>query len=197
MDLHTLRQTLRRQRRQLSREIQAHCAQQVTELLQQQTIYQQSRHIACYWPFAGEIDTRGIIQHIWQNGKSCYLPVVDRANKTLNFAVYNAATQLQINRYGILEPTASAFIETASLDLILLPLVAFDDAGHRLGTGAGYYDRTLQALNTEYRPDKPCLIGLAYEWQRQEKLTPRSWDVSLNSVITDQRVTIISTWSKK
>jgi 5-formyltetrahydrofolate cyclo-ligase len=91
---------------------------------------------------------------------------------------------------GIPEPerTHHQRIRPTALDLVLTPLVGFDDTGHRLGMGGGYYDRTFGFLNKRTRWRKPRLMGLAYELQRCQTLTRASWDVDLDAVATELAV---------
>ena len=93
-----------------------------------------------------------------------------------------------MNRYNILEPELknAELIAAENLDLVLVPLVAFDLSGNRLGMGAGFYDTTFSFLNNIKRPSKPYLLGLAYEWQKLATLEKENWDITLDAVITDQ-----------
>jgi 5-formyltetrahydrofolate cyclo-ligase len=93
------------------------------------------------------------------------------------------------NRYGILEPPINnqRLTPTWSLDLVLMPLVAFDAKGNRLGMGAGFYDRTFDVHNHPYRP-KPKLLGLAYDFQETSGLKPEPWDVPLDYIVTPSRI---------
>ena len=77
-----------------------------------------------------------------------------------------------------------------ALDAILVPLVGFDDRGHRLGMGGGVYDRALADLAR--RPRRPRLIGVAFEFQRQPRLREAAWDQPLDQVVTDVRRYLLS-----
>jgi 5-formyltetrahydrofolate cyclo-ligase len=93
------------------------------------------------------------------------------------------------NRYGISEPRRIAGALGARwMDLIIVPLTAFDATGTRLGSGAGYYDRALAhlALRKEWR--RPQVVGFAYDFQRVEALERRHWDIPMRLVVTEQRV---------
>lgn len=188
MNSATFRQIIRQQRRQLKAAERAALSLQLTSLLSQQTFFIHSNAVACYWPFDGEIDTLPIIKTLWSLNKLCYLPIIDAENKLVRFAEYTETDLLQKNCYGIAEPSKEKAITLLqSIDLILLPIVAFDTLGHRLGTGGGYYDRTLHSLRSGPRPAKPLLVGLAYEFQKIDSLQPQSWDVTLDGIITEQQ----------
>jgi 5-formyltetrahydrofolate cyclo-ligase len=107
---------------------------------------------------------------------------------TMTFAELAPGALLAANFFGILEPKVGRKIEARRLDLVLTPLVAFDDRGVRLGVGRGYYDRAFKFLRHRSRWRRPKLLGVAYELQRVAPLTPSSWDVPLWGVVTEARV---------
>jgi len=124
-------------------------------------------------------------------GKQCFLPVLDTLRpRRLWFAPYRIGDPLVANRYGIPEPACPSRYRVAAwcLDLVLTPLVAFDEMGNRLGMGGGYYDRTLSFLARRQVWKRPRLVGIAYEFQCLESLPRRPWDIPLNSVITNDTI---------
>ncbi len=184
------RALIRQQRRQLSTEF----VQQTTNLICQQIIatdiFKKSQHIGAYLAHDSEANTTACIQQAILEQKKIYLPVIN-ANKTFHFYHYYENMPLLRNCYDILEPDTKnqSPIETQSLDLILMPLVAFDKHGHRLGMGQGYYDRTLQfLLNQPAKEKRPLLIGLAYEFQKIDTIEAMAWDVPLNVVVTEKEI---------
>ena len=80
------------------------------------------------------------------------------------------------------------------MDLVLAPLVAFDEQGNRMGMGGGFYDRALQHLKStntgslKRRPLKPKVIGIAHELQKVANLHSQSWDITLNAIVTEKRL---------
>ena len=82
----------------------------------------------------------------------------------------------------------ATLVRAQDLDLILMPLVSFDDNGNRLGMGGGFYDRSLEFLRHRTRWHKPQVFGIAYDFQRINGLTPDPWDIPLQGVITDRAV---------
>jgi 5-formyltetrahydrofolate cyclo-ligase len=103
-----------------------------------------------------------------------------------------ATTTQRRNRYGILEPTDLAPVSARDLQLILIPLVGFDAQGHRLGSGAGYYDRALAFRRLRRHWPGPKLVGIAYECQRVEALAVRPTDVPLDAIITERGIAFFS-----
>ena len=156
--------------------------QAIATHLIQQAFFKKSMHIACYIAHRSEVATEACINAIWQAHKMCYLPKLT-ATGALCFAQYKQFDVLEPNRFGIFEPLSAApTLKAAQLDLVLMPLVAFDHEGNRLGTGGGYYDRTFAGAS------HPLLIGLAYAAQRAGALPKDKWDIPLDGVITEQGV---------
>lgn len=138
------------------------------------------------------MDLSPLISRLWSMGKRTYLPGLH--GQELWFLPYTRYTPLCRNRFGIPEPDApprSRCLRQA-LDLVLMPLVAFDESGNRLGMGGGYYDRTFAYLLNRRRWRRPMLLGVAYEFQCVESLPTRHWDVPLDGVVTDKRVRLFS-----
>jgi len=189
MDAKSLRQQIREKRRALSHLEREYAAFLLCERIASTRLFQQSQHIAFYLSNDGEIDLSLLIQHAWQQGKQCYLPVLAEPNTSrLWFIPYTAESKLRNNRFGIPEPIhprKTRLRKTLSLDLILMPLVAFDEKGNRLGMGGGFYDRTLSFLRQRKYWHKPNLLGVAYELQKQKQLETNDWDVPLQSIVTE------------
>lgn len=186
-----LRRTLRTRRQSLSAEDQKLAARALVANLTGTRLYHASRRIACYLPNDGEIDTRLVIEHIRRLRKILYLPVLSPlAHDRLWFAEAKPETRLVPNRFGISEPAVPArhLVRAQELDLILMPLVGFDDHGNRLGMGGGFYDRSLEFLRHRTHWHKPQVLGIAYDFQRINGLTPDPWDIPLQGVITDRAV---------
>ena len=106
----------------------------------------------------------------------------------MEFFKFAPHSRLRRNAFGIPEPeaTATTRIAVRHLDIIFMPLVAFDDRGWRLGSGAGFYDRCIHHLRPSRRWRRPKLIGIAYAQQRIDRLAPHVWDIPMDAVITDR-----------
>lgn len=178
-----IRQRIRAQRLLLSDLTQHHCARLITQHLSRQPEFQQAQHIALYMSFNNEVSTQFIFTKALKLHKSCYLPSIT-ATHHLNFYKVDTHSQLSKNRFGIFEPARNANVRYAhQFDLIVVPLVAFDWALHRLGMGGGYYDRT---FGFKTPTTKPYLVGLGYDFQRVKQLPSSNLDVSLDMVITEK-----------
>lgn len=188
-----LRRTLRRRRRTLTPEQRRDASQRLCRRLRRLPELQRARRVALYLPNDGEIDPTPLIAWLERRNARAYLPVLRPLSRNrLWFVHYHPGTPMVRNRFGIPEPATRYGAHRArrrpawALDLILLPLVGFDDAGQRLGMGGGFYDRTL-AFTRRPGP-RPRLIGLAHDCQRVERLPAAPWDVPLDAIVSDARV---------
>lgn len=183
-----LRRKIRTARRALSAYQQRMASRRLCARLALCPELRRARHIGLYWPMDGEIDPRPLLKRFPH--KRFYLPALPRsARTTMAFLHWPGATLRYRNRYGIPEPVLgrSASIRPERLDLVLLPLVAFDPSGARLGMGAGYYDRTF-AFKHLHPGSGPDLVGVAHQLQCVDHLPVESWDIPLKLVATDQRL---------
>jgi 5-formyltetrahydrofolate cyclo-ligase len=180
-----LRKHFRELRSQIPLSYRSQAADAAAELFSQHLMFKQSDAIACYLHFKNEFDSQPIIDAIWQANKRCYLPVLTEEN-TLRFFPYHEGDELHVNRYSIFEPVnKTQEIAASDLQLVLMPLLAFDLQGHRLGAGGGYYDRSF-AFVRETLFKKPRLIGLGYAAQQAESLPCDDWDVNLDGIVTER-----------
>ncbi|MDQ1363833.1 MAG: 5-formyltetrahydrofolate cyclo-ligase [Pseudomonadota bacterium] len=185
-----LRKIIRQQRRALTAHAQHLHAQKLAENLCRHPAFRNAKRIAFYLPEDGEIDTAYLIERAWRYKKEVYLPVLPPFGHSLFFAPYTAGSTLQANRFGIAEPLCQPhhWLRARQLNLILLPLVAFDNHGNRLGMGGGFYDRSLAFTRHRKQWHSPHLIGLAHELQKVEQLSCESWDVPLNMIATEKNI---------
>jgi 5-formyltetrahydrofolate cyclo-ligase len=183
-----LRREMRARRRALSEHEQLEAARCLADRLTALPMFHTCRRVAFYYPSDGEIDATPAMEAAWAARKHCYLPVLLHLNgNRLRFMEVAPGDALEVNRYGIPEPVGSPrrWRRAMQMDLVLMPLVAFDATGNRLGMGGGYYDRTLSFLLHRGRWRKPHLLGLAHNFQRVAQLDHQSWDVPLDGVVTD------------
>lgn len=185
------RQLIRQQMRQLRRELSVSQQQQAAQRLCQRAInfapVASARHIALFLSVDGELDTRPLIDSLWQMQKKVYLPVLHPfAAGELLFLRYDPKTVLRQNKLRIPELVLDVrqLIPLQQLDVIMVPLVAFDLQGERLGMGGGFYDRTLQ----HWRQRAVFPIGLAHDCQQVNQLPVAGWDIPLPAIITPSRL---------
>ncbi len=143
--------------------------------------------IAGYIPVKNEISAEAYMQSRLERGIVA-LPRINSVNQMSFRQWHGAPSELENGRYNIPAPSKSA--TRCVPDIILLPLVAFDESGYRLGYGGGFYDKAIAALHDEGH--SPLLIGLGYAWQCWDEGLPNELhDVRLHSVVTDEKVLII------
>jgi len=185
-----IRQLKRAQRLLLPEKVQKQHSQSLCQNIIKQDVYKKSRKIACYIANDGEIDPYLVIEHARFSCKKVYLPVLSPLHNSLYFAPYESNSKLKLNRFSIPEPVChpSKWITARQLNLLLLPLVAFDAQGNRLGMGGGFYDRTLGYLRYRQHWKKPVLAGLAHEIQKTGQLNTQSWDIPLDYIITENQL---------
>ncbi len=180
-----IRRAIRHRRRSLTPAGRAALASNLARRIAGAPVFQFSRRVAAYLPNDGEMDLRPLIRRAWKLGKHCYLPVLNR--RRLWFLPYHPDTPLANNRFGIPEPALSPRRRwpMRTLDLVLAPLVAFDDKGNRLGMGGGFYDRTFAYLASRSHWRRPVILGVAYGFQQVTELPSHPWDVPLHGVATE------------
>lgn len=196
-----IRREVRQRRRALSPIQQQQASRAMFRLMMRQPLFVRSRNIAFYLANDGEISPHFLLQQAQRMGKRCYLPVLKPGvENRLWFARYYRDTSLYMNHFGIYEPMpeASSLIRARQLDLVLLPLVAFDRQGGRLGMGGGFYDRSFSFKNaSSVSAHKPYLMGLAHRCQEVESLELAHWDIPLHAVATDAGLIISNSAAKK
>ena len=153
--------------------------------------YQSAKRIAIYLANDGELPLSSVASDIWKRKQNCFLPVIfGYQNRKMHFASYEKKSYFRDNLYGIPEPDIpiQKQINPMDLDLVLMPLVAFDLSGNRIGMGGGFYDRSFEFLKRRRSWKKPCLIGVAYDFQEEVSLQKDDWDMPLDGVVTPSRL---------
>jgi 5-formyltetrahydrofolate cyclo-ligase len=182
-----IRQQVRHLRRAMTDEQQAQAAEQLAELALNYAPVPAARHIALFLSVDGELNTRPLIARLWHLKKAVYLPVLHPFSPgNLLFLRYSPDTPLHTNKLRIPEPPLDIrqLITLDQLDLMMVPLVAFDQHGQRLGMGGGFYDRTLQ----NWRQHGFLPVGLAHDCQQVDSLPVAEWDVPLPAVMTPSKL---------
>lgn len=183
-DLIQLRKQLRKQRRQLNRFQQRQAEQQVLQRLRAWPAYRQAQKIGVYLHAFGEIHTTKIIELCFAQGKQVYLPMICNMNDRLVWVRIQQGQyrnkRFAYHRLGMQEPMASRGQHVSELDLLLMPLLACDRHGTRIGMGGGYYDKTLASA-----PTTPLRVGLCHDFQIVDvPLAREAWDQPLDALIS-------------
>ncbi|ENW78791.1 5-formyltetrahydrofolate cyclo-ligase [Acinetobacter sp. ANC 3929] len=186
--LNSLRKQLRSKRRQLSIYEQNKAEQQVLVRLNHFPRFKAAKKIGLYLDAFGEVHTNKIIKLCFQRNKQVYLPMICNMNQNLIW-IRVSATQYLNKRFshhplGMKEPMASRGRHVSHLDLLIMPLLACDNEGTRIGMGGGYYDRTLAtATHSPYR------LGLAHDFQYVDHpLSRQKWDQPLDGLLSPKKL---------
>ncbi len=182
-DRNALRRQLRAYRRTLSAADRLRAAEVVAAHLHDFTPLLDAERVAGYWAVDGELPLHEVVGQALRRGQRYCLPVLDEGQR-LRFRSWRSGEPLTANRYGIPEPSEGEEIAPETINLVLLPLLAFDVSGNRLGSGAGYYDRTF-AFRRAADAAAPLLVGIGYAFQQRDAVPAADWDVPLDVACTD------------
>ncbi|MDM1755599.1 5-formyltetrahydrofolate cyclo-ligase [Acinetobacter towneri] len=184
--LNTLRKQLRQQRRAVTPNQQQQAQQAVLQRLIRLPKFQYAKKVGVYLDAFGEIHTQRIIEYCFVQGKQVYLPMICNMNQQLVWV--EISRHQYINKrfshhpLGMKEPMASRGKHVSHLDLLIMPLLACDKYGTRIGMGGGYYDRTLASA-----PQRPYRLGIAHDFQLIHANLPRkNWDQPLDALLTPE-----------
>lgn len=180
LDKAALRQQFTQLRRQLGDEVCHSVGRQVADLLVQLPEYAGSRHIALYAACHSEVELRDFFDRCIQDGKACYFPRV--TGDDLSFHQAAAWSELSLGAYGILAPLAQApVLDPGRCELIIVPGVAFDRHGVRLGRGKGFYDRYLPKVGGRR-------VGVGFDCCVVETLPHEPHDARIHVLVTESGV---------
>lgn len=188
MNKSTLRRQLRAARNAIHPRQRHIASRNATRLALRAGLLLRARRIGFYLPHNAEFDVTPLLNLALLMNRACYLPMIPRRQaQPMRFGLVHERHAMLANRYGIDEPQDRRPLRAQQLDLLLVPLVGFDDAGYRLGMGGGYYDATLAYLGRRRHWKKPLLVGIGYECQRTQALPHEPWDRPLDAILTEQR----------
>lgn len=134
--------------------------------------------VSGFWPLGEEIDVRPLLHALHDRGNRVALPVTPKRGEALTFRAWRPGDVLIPERFGTMRPTGEILVP----DMLLIPLLAFDAAGGRLGYGAGFYDRTLAALPNRFR------LGCAFAAQQVDAVPVGPYDIRLDAVATENGI---------
>jgi 5-formyltetrahydrofolate cyclo-ligase len=181
---------MRAQRRAVSAEEQREIARALGGWINRMKLLRAGRHVGVYLSQGSEARLTVAIRQAHQRGCKLYVPFITHTRRrVMRFTPLKPGASLRPNRFGILEPRPThggRYVPILRLDLILLPLVAVDARGWRIGSGAGFYDRSLKHLRTARRWHRPKLIGIGFDFQLVPFIEPSRWDVPIDGLITER-----------
>ncbi|WP_322419314.1 5-formyltetrahydrofolate cyclo-ligase [Mesorhizobium huakuii] len=136
------------------------------------------RIVSGYWPFRGEPDLRNWAIKVIERGGRIALPVVIKKGWPLEFRVWAPGDPLERGVWNILVPSHGPSVQP---DVVIAPVVGFDQANYRLGYGGGFFDRTLAAM-----PKRPFVVGVGYSDSRIQTIYPQPHDIPMGVIVTDE-----------
>ena len=175
-----LRQKLRERLRGLSRGERRRRSRRIQQKLARRAYFREAATILFYASLPEEVDTWALMREALRQGKRVLIPKV-RGRQLVPAEVKRLSTGLKRGAYGIREPQVRIqTVRPSDIDLVIVPGLAFDGKGRRLGRGKGYYDRFLKKLRGRTR-----VVGLAFRFQRLRRIPVGTEDVSVNEVVCD------------
>ncbi len=165
----------------------------------QEDVWKQARSVGLYMALAGEVATVPLVEQAWQEGKRVYLPRCHKGKRgEMDFIACTSHEDVAVGAYGIIEPKAELAVRTEAilsaqngvwdLDLLLVPGVAFDTQGYRIGFGGGYYDRFLQRVYAPTTQQRTRCLGVAFTWQVVKSVPFDAWDMPMHGLLTEEGV---------
>ncbi len=190
MEKDRIRKAIVEQRKALSPDVVKEASLAVCERIRALSEWKNAWAVLLYWPIKNEIDTRPLLTELWERGSVALLPRCRPEQPGfMDLCSCTCEDDLVQGSFNIMEPagccatseeTGEAFVP----DLVLVPAVAFDAHGYRLGFGGGYYDRLLA------RPemDDTVTLGLCYDFQRIPSFPMNAWDVPVQGICTEREL---------
>lgn len=169
-------------RRRLSSDLRSDFSSIIHQKLFDTEWYTRAKNILCYSSYNSEVDTNAVISDILENDKNLYLPRCIVPKHELKICPVTCVDELRKGAYGIIEPQNEG-VSAEIIDLVIVPVVAFNQNRMRIGYGAGYYDRLLSKCNAH-------TIGLAFSVQQTNFDSFEITDVPLDMIITEREVLI-------
>jgi len=168
-----LRQAIRHQRQMFSGDD----ASETLRQLRQHPRLINADTLLLYSALQDEVPTQSLLDELVAQGKTVLLPRVV-SDTDMELRQYTGLQDLQVGAFGILEPTGKLFTDYEKIDVAVVPGMAFDKEGHRLGRGKGYYDRFLRLLPKTYK------IGICFSWQLVDNVPTDEHDILMDQIMT-------------
>ena len=145
-------------------------------------IYKKSKKIFTYISFGSEVDTIKLIKYSFSNNKEVYVPKINKQTKDMIALKIHNFNNMSVDKWGIIEPNSVDKTNIGTdFDLIIMPGIAFDKQGNRVGYGGGYYDKYISKLNNTSN-----LLALAYDFQMIQDIESESHDIKVDFILTNK-----------
>ena len=177
---HTIRQAMLRRRERFPAHEWKLCSQQIYTHLWQWSVFQKARVVHIYVNMHREVETNSIIRQCWHTGKTVVVPYLVPQSSDLGYSILSEFDQLFTGTFNLREPFPKTRVpvDLESIDLVIVPGVAFDRKGGRLGHGRGYYDRFLSGFVAFF-------LGICFSFQVIRELPQSSHDIPMHEILTE------------
>ncbi|MBO6793278.1 MAG: 5-formyltetrahydrofolate cyclo-ligase [Balneolaceae bacterium] len=180
LDKNELRAKIKKQRSVLDQQLWQEWSTQINKRVIESKFYSQAQSLHCYVSMneRKEVDTHSIINHSLDTGKTVFIPVMDTASNKLFHTEITDFNDLRANDWGVLEPINAVLKDQFFGDVIIIPLLAADTKGNRLGYGKGYYDRFLAT-------SEALKVGIVFDQFLVDRVPVEDHDIPLDIIITE------------
>lgn len=176
MSKQELRQLIRQRKRHFSQQELEEMSLAVITQLMEHPLLNTAQTLLLYYSLPDEVNTHQLVETLYQQGKTILLPVVT-GDSQMELRIYRGVDSMHCGAYGIAEPTGERYLAYKDISLAIIPGMAFDADGHRLGRGKGYYDRFLTQLPDCYK------IGICFAFQQVAHVPTQPTDIAIDEVI--------------
>lgn len=177
-----LREKHLEKRKKIPAKVLGQKSKKIAELLFSTKEFQNAKTIMAFIPVLNEPETKGIIEEAWKQGKTVCVPATDFAEKKITPIQITCFSELEEKKFGLLEPkNLEKKVPESNIDLVIVPGVAFDASGNRLGYGGGFFDIFLKKNNCNS-------IGICLEQHIEEKLPAEAHDRKVKKIVTEKRI---------
>ncbi|GBR31028.1 5-formyltetrahydrofolate cyclo-ligase [Gluconobacter kondonii] len=176
-EIDVLKKSLRRKMAEYRQGLSSENEEKLRGFLLKEILAQPAQKIAAVWPLAEEVDLRPLCHALSEAGRQVLLPETTPKGSPLIFRRWTPSSSMIAGRFGTSHPEGEIEVP----DLVLVPFLAFDRSGYRLGYGGGYYDRTLAALNVP-------AIGFGFAGQQIDAVPTGPYDIPLKTIVTEYGV---------
>lgn len=172
-----LRKAIRKLKREYRQEQLTTLSLEVIDRLWKEPHFAKAKTVMLYCALPDEVDTRELLDRCVEEGKKVLLPKVT-GDTTMELRQYTGSADLAVGAFGILEPSGNTFTDFDTIEVAVIPGMAFDSSGNRLGRGKGYYDRFLSML-----PARIYKIGVCFDFQKFKHIPADTTDIRMDLVI--------------
>jgi len=176
-----IREEMKQKRRNMKPETVSEKSWMAEKIFLESELYKGAKSVMLYIPLGNEVDTSNIINDALKQGKTVLVPVTDSESYDLTACQITECTEFSKGTFSVKEPKEKVVFDKSKIDVVLVPGVAFDSFGGRIGFGKGCYDRFLSGTNA-------VKIGFCYDFQLVDRTETDSNDIAMDYIITEKEI---------